>query len=131
MGKILKSIDQIGREKQKTVYIIQFDKKVFKAYDYENYPNRKELLKYLDENKIAYDECFAYASDTSYERYRGQINLVDLNKDDDKYVLLDKYLEPEKSVLRFEGIQLWSLPLELSMKNAYMDEPDYVPTVFS
>ena len=132
MPRVLKHIDQIGREKNRDVLFVQFDKKVFPKYDYKNYNNRAELLTWLDDNNIAYEECFGVASDNGFESYRGQL-YIDVVFDEtlDKYNLLNTHIEPQDGVLRFEGIGLWTLPLSIAVKNAYMDDPDYESTLFS
>lgn len=47
MAKILKNIDKIAREKQRDVYLIQFDKKTFPRFNYKEYENRAELLEWM------------------------------------------------------------------------------------
>ena len=132
MARVLKNIDQIGREKNRDVLFIQFDRKFFPKYDYKNYKNRAELLEWLDHNNIAYEECFGVASDNGLESYRGQL-YVDVVFDEtlDIYNLLNNHIEPQNGVLRFEGIGLWTLPLSMAMENAYMDDPNYESTIFS
>ena len=132
MARILKHIDQIGREKNRDVLFVQFNKKVFPKYDYNNYKNRTELLTWLDKNNISYEDCFGIASDNGFESYRGQL-YIDIVFDEtlDSYNLLDNYIEPQDGVLRFEGIGLWVLPLSVSIKNAYMDDPNYEASIFS
>ena len=132
MPRVLKHIDQIGREKNRDVLFIQFDKKVFPKYDYKNYKNRAELLIWLDDNNIAYEECFGAASDNGFESYRGQL-YIDVVFDEtlDKYNLLNNRIELQDGILRFDGIRLWTLPLSMAMENSYMDDADYESTLFS
>ena len=132
MARILKHIDQIGREKNRDVLFVQFDRKVFPKYDYKNYKNRAELLEWLDNNNISYEECFGIASDNGFEGYRGQL-YIDVIFDEtlDIYNLLNDHIEPQDGVFRFEGIGLWILPLSMAMKNSYMDDPDYESAIFS
>lgn len=126
MSKILKHIDQIAREKQRDVYIIQFDKKVYPRFNYKEYSYRDELLEWLDNNNIGYEECFSFASDNGFESYRGQL-YIDIEVDETKDVCkkLKDYIKPDDGDLRFEGIDLWTLSLSLAMKYAYRDEDDY------
>ncbi len=132
MPKILKHIDQIGREKNRDVLYIEFDRKVFAGYRYQNYQNRAELIEWLKTNDIAYEECFGYASDTGDESYKGQL-YIDIPFDEtlEKYNLLNNHIELKDGELRFEGIGLWTLLLEDANKNAFMDDPDYESTLYS
>ena len=132
MPKTIKNIDKIGREKNRDVLYIQFDKKVFPKYNYKNYKNRAELLKWLDTHNIGYEECFGVSSDNGFESYRGQL-YIDIIYDEslDIYNLLNDHIEPQDGVLRFEGIGLWYLPLSVAMENAYMDDSNYESTLFS
>ena len=132
MARVLKHIDQIGREKNRDVLFIQFDRKVFPKSDYKNYKNRAELLNWFDNNDISYEECFGVASDNGFGSYRGQL-YIDVVFDEtlDTYNLLNNHIEPQNGVFRFEGIGLWTVPLSMAMENSYMDDSDYESTLFS
>ena len=54
MAQILKHIDQIGREKNRDVLYIEFDREIYSNYDYEQYEERNNLLKWLKDNDIPY-----------------------------------------------------------------------------
>lgn len=123
----LKSIDKIGREKNRDVLYIAFDEKVFPSNKYKDYENRADLLKWLDENNIGYEMCFEYCSPNGFRTYRGQLYIdVPFDETLNKYNLLNNHIEFSDGALRFQGIGLFALPLAIAIKNAYMDEPDYV-----
>ena len=55
MSQILKYIDQIGREQNRDVLYIEFDREIYSNYDYEQYEERNNLLKWLKDNDIPYE----------------------------------------------------------------------------
>ena len=126
MARLLKNIDKIGREQQRDVIFIDFNKKVFRSRDYKNYKGRAELLQWLEEHNISYEDCFPIASDNGFEAYRGSlyINLI-VDETSDIFRLLRDHLETPDEVYRFEGIEFWILPLAIAMQNSYMDKDDY------
>jgi hypothetical protein len=71
-------------------------------------------LKFLE---LFNEECFGVASDNGFGRYRGQL-YIDVLFDEslDSYNLLNNHIEPQDGVLRFEGIELWTVLLAMTMK---------------
>ena len=124
MPKILKHIDKIAREKNRDVLFITFSKEIFPAYDYENYDERNNLLKWLKSNNIPYQKCGPIASENGWESYRGQLYIdLPIDESNEQYQLLCEYLETPDGGFKIEGVEFWFLPLEVALKNKHHDEP--------
>lgn len=132
MPRILEHIDKIARVKQRDVLFIKFND--FKdldfikdqKYDYKKDQTRTDLVAWLDENEIPYEECFPIASENMMGSYQGQlyIDLV-IDETDSKYELLCEHLENEDGSFKIKGIGFYLLPLKIAMKNAHHDEPGF------
>lgn len=126
MAIALEHIDKIAREKQRDVIYIEFDKKVYPSYEYENYTVRIELMQWLEEHEIPYLPCGHIASEYGWESYRGQLYIdIPMDENNPKYKLLDNHLENEDGSFKIEGIRYMYVPLEVAMKNAHHDEPGF------
>jgi len=126
MAQIIKHIDQIGREQNRDVLYIEFDREIYSDYIYEQYEERNNLLKWLDDNDIPYVKCADYASENGWESYRGQLYIdVPMDKNNDKYKLLNEHLENNDGSFKIKGVNYIYLPLEIAMKNKHHDEPGF------
>ena len=126
MSQILKYIDQIGREQNRDVLYIEFDREIYSNYDYEQYEERNNLLKWLKDNDIPYEKCAHYASENGWESYRGQLYIdVPMDENNDKYKLLNEHLENSDGSFKIKGVKYMYLPLEVAMKNKHHDEPGF------
>ncbi len=132
MPQILKHIDKIAREKKRDVLYIVFnelkdgDTAKYLTYNYKKDEVRAELLKWLDENNIPFEECGAIASENGWDSYRGQLYIdVPMDEKDERYLKLNEYLEDENGDVKIEGIRYYFIPLKVAMKNAHHDEPGF------
>ena len=123
MPMILKHIDKIAREKQRDVLFVDF---VSPNNEYKNFIPRQELLLWLDEHNIAYEECGPIADEYGWESYRGQI-YIDLPFDENnaQYKLLDSHLMTSENKFKIEGVRFYHLRLEQAMQNSHHDEPGF------
>jgi len=126
MAIAIKHIDKIAREKQRDVLFVEFYKTVFSTRNYEKYEERTNLIKWLDENKIGYELCAHIANDNVMRAYRGQI-YIDLvyDESDEKYILLNEYLENPDGTPKMPGVMFYNLTLEQANKNLHHDEPGF------
>ncbi len=126
MLKLLKHIDKIAREKNRDVIFINFAKDVFPSYDYENYKERNELIEWLKEHQIPFEECGPMASENGWESYRGQLYIdIPIDENDEKYQLICEHLDTPKGGFKIKGVESWIFPLEVAMKNKHHDEPGF------
>ncbi|MEA3228853.1 MAG: hypothetical protein U9P38_07260 [Campylobacterota bacterium] len=119
MARLLRNIDKIAREKENDVLYVDFNGRNSSKYNYKEDNNRKELLEWLELNKINYEECFGIAFN-GFTRYRGGIYIdIICDENSEQFTLVDSHIESKRSMI------LYIISLSLAMKNSYMDEDDY------
>lgn len=129
---LLKYIDEIAREKQRTVLGVIFNAPpkdeldFFPRVDYENLKVRQDLIKLLDENGISWERCGSIANECVITGYNGQL-YIDLSFDESlpQYQLVREFLEHPDGTMRYPEATFIYVPLEVAMKNAHHDEPGY------
>jgi len=86
--------------------------------DFEEHLVRIEIIKWLDESRIAYSECAGFANPTALLPYSGQL-YIDLPFDNTlpEYRKLEAFLEHPDGTSRFDKVQFNYLPLEVAMRN--------------
>jgi hypothetical protein len=136
MPQLIKHIDAIAREKQRTVLYLEFHpESIFtfsilddesESYDYQNDNVRDEIITNLDNLGIPWTKCAHIASPNLMCAYLGQVYLdVPFDKDLPLYQTLETYLEYPDGSMRFPSVRFGYLPLEMAMKNAHHDEPGF------
>ena len=124
MPQLIDHIDAIARKKGRGVLFVVFDS--FDIGQYEDFPERKKLIKWLEDNHIDYCKCAPIASENGFESYNGQLYLdVCYDENDPVYIKLRDYLENPDGSPRIPGIAFWYLPLEVAMQNKHHDEPGF------
>lgn len=80
MPQLLEHIDKIARDKKRDVLYIEFnetqgktDIKNYFSYDYETDTKRIDFIKWLNDNKVPFEECGPIARENGWESYRGQL----------------------------------------------------------
>ena len=140
MAIAIKHIDQIAREKQRTVLYLEFHPKQiryieteedheedmrFHRYNYRTDKVRDEIIAKLNEMNVPWEMCDHFASG-GFMSYRGQIYLdVPLDHDLPLCKALHEYLEYPYGSMRFPTVRFYFLTLEIAMKNAHHDEPGF------
>ena len=129
MPQILKTIDQIAREKQRDVLLVTFHKEGISLFNdnfsYEECDERKVLIQWLDENRINFQESFGFAPGAMMMDYWGQIYLdVPYDESNPQYQLLSQYLEHPDGSSKIPDVRLYALKLELAMKYKDDDDPE-------
>ena len=138
MPLLIKHIDKIAREKNRTVLFVSFEPLITETgtllwdapnlsySDYENDTNRKELISWLNENGIAWESCAHVASENGFISYNGNI-YVDVPWDDidPQFVKFQSKLETADGTPRNPQVKIWACDLEQAMKNAHHDEPGF------
>lgn len=135
MPQLIQHIDQIARQKQRTVLFLHFknpdshpgDDDAFEFFfDYQNSAARNEIQAWLTANDIEYCNCAGPASENCMMSYQGQIYIdVPFDENDPQYQKLVGYLENPDGSLKLPGVLFYCLPLELALKNAHHDEPGF------
>lgn len=148
MAIAIKNIDQIAREKQRTVLSLEFhpkptflsmnvqteedsdkydeSEKNFCLYKYENDKVRDEILENLTKMNVPYEMCGHFASENFSMSYKGQIYLdVPLDHDLPLCKALHEYLEYPDGSMRFPTVRFYFWTLDIAMKNAHHDDPSF------
>lgn len=126
MPQLIDHIDKIAREKGRDVLYIIFDRKIFDNYEWDEWPIRKETIKWFEENNIKTIECMGVASENGFESYRGQL-YIDVLYDENvpEYIKVRDYLENKDGSMRIPGVLFCYLPLEHALRNKHHDEPGF------
>ena len=141
MPVVLKTVDQISREKQRDVLFLTFKEQENPPsqcdsatgelpFDLGNCNERKEVIGFLEANKIPYRRCFpAQPTDGSLilaSPYEGEL-YIDIPYDDSDplYKKLEEHLENPDGSVKISGVYFWLYPLDLAMENAEHDEPGF------
>lgn len=129
MPGLLQHIDAIARSKGRGVLFLTFEDKsseLFHVPDFEEHLGRIDIIKWLDETRIAWSECAGIAYVNALLPYSGQI-YIDLPLDNTlpEYRKLEAFLEHPDGTVRFDKVQFCYLPLDVAMKNAEHDEPGF------
>lgn len=136
MPRVLKTLDQIAREKQRGALFITFhieevlypDNPEFvdlRLFDYKQCYRRILFIQWLNENHINFEECHGFGSLRSI-RYKGQIYLdVPYDETNPQYQLLCQYLENPDSSLNDPAVAWYYLSLEIAMEYKHHDDPKY------
>ena len=130
---IIEHIDKIARDKKRDVLYIVFnapqennDIENYFSYDYETDTTRIDFIKWLNDNKIPFEECGPIASENGWESYRGQLYIdIPMDENDVRYLTLNNHLEYENGDMKIDGIMYYHVPLKIAMKNAHHDEPGF------
>jgi hypothetical protein len=125
MSQLLEHIDAIARKKQRDVVTVEFHNfEISYRLYYRLNPARKIVIDWLDANAIVYEECGAYASETEFDSYRGQIYVdVPCDVNDPVYLKLEAFMENQDGATKFDTAWLRGYRLEYCMKNAHHDVP--------
>lgn len=121
MPQIIRTIDEIAREKQRDVIFIQFHNfsSGFVA-DYRTNPSRKAIVSWLDENRIAYIPCGGFDSGCIVEGYDGELYIdVPIDENDDDFFKLCTWFFPADGKRRYENAWLFYLPLAVALLNSH------------
>lgn len=135
MPQLIEHIDAIARQKQRDVLFLQFSDPVDQqgeddgrlvCADWKSSAGRLAVIRWLDDNRIAWHPCGDVA-DVNYMRsYAGHIYIdVPFDETDPVYQKLRAYLENPDGSMRRPGVLFFALQLHIAMKNAHHDEPGF------
>ncbi len=112
MPQLLPALDDIAIEKQRDVLFVDFE--LDENNDYMNCKVRDELIKWLDEQNIAYQECFhTHDGCTLTMPYLGGLYIdVPFDLNNPTYQKLSQHLENEDGSLKIDGLTFWVLTLD-------------------
>ena len=128
MPYLIKTIDQIAREKQRDVLFLDFpevqESETF--FDYEQCEARKLVINWLEKNNIHFYPCGYVASENGFASSDGRLYLdVVFDVNDETYKILSNFLENPDGTMKIPGVRFCYLPLKMAMKNAHHDEPGF------
>ena len=123
MPQLLKTLDDIAREKQRDVLCVMFfdpKKRIPKNLNPAKRKLRAALIEFLDQHSIAWSECFDSASpNLLIYPYLGSIYLdVPHDLADPAYRLIADYLETPDGEPRTKDIRFGVRTLDAAIKNA-------------
>jgi len=126
MPMTIEHIDKISRDKKRDVIFINFDRKVYPSFDYQEYEERTNLINWLDENNIKYSLCGSIASENGWESYRGQLYLdVVIDENNEQYKLICEHMDNPDGTFKIKGVESWIFPLKKALENKHHDEPGF------
>jgi len=142
MPRVVKTLDQIARAKQRDVLYITFhqqpesestadiDEQDDTPFDWEGCANRKAVISFLDAQNIPYQVCFDPQPTSGVVilamPYEGQIYIdFPYDESDTQCKKLESYLENTDGTTKLPGVHFWLYPLDIAMENAEHDEPGF------
>ena len=130
MPLAISNIDAIARREKRGVLYLTFhpseESPDFEDFEWHHDSRRCEIIKWLDANGIGWSPCGEPVQGRCFVRYRGQIYIdLELNEADPRYRRLCEHLEHPDGSMRDPSIGFIFLRLELTMVNAYQDEPGF------
>lgn len=131
MPQLIRTIDEIAREKRRDVIFVQFHNfSTGFVADYRTNPSRKAIISWLDEQRIAYIPCGGFDSGCIVEGYDGELYIdVAIDENDDNFIKLFEWFAGEGGKRRYENAWLFYLPLSVALLNSNEVRPDEVSTL--
>ena len=128
MPRLIEHTDAIARREKRDVLTIRFhpDYPDALSYRYEDDPERKRVLAWLDAQSIKWQPCGDVANEGRMMPYLGEVYVeVPFEEGDPNFWKLQEYLENPDGTMRNPRVVLMCLPLEAALKNAHHDEPGF------
>ena len=121
-------IDRIARLKRHDVLLLEFEnvKNSQRRSDWQTHPSRKNIVRWLDAQKIPWRPCGPMANLSRLTAYNGEI-YIDLPYDpkEKRCRLLEEFMALPGDAPRWPGAKLWLVPLEVAKANAHHDKPGF------
>lgn len=126
MPQLIRTIDEIAREKQRDVIFVQFHNfSTGFVADYRTNPSREAIISWLDEQDIAYVPCGGFESGCIVERYDGELYIdVAIDEKDDNFFKLSERFIGDDGERQYENAWLFYLPLAVALLNSNDAELD-------
>lgn len=126
MPQLLRTIDEIAREKQRDVLFVQFHNfSTGFVADYRSNPSRQDIISWLDKQHIPYVPCGGFDSGCIVEGYDGELYIdVAIDADDANFFKLSAWFAGEAGERRYENAWLFYLPLSVALLNSDEAEGD-------
>ena len=137
MPMLIEHIDAIARQKQRDVLFLEFNTpgpqgpfeeivREDQGCNWRTLPSRLKIIGWLDEQKIAWKPCGAFANLNFMTSYRGQIYIdIPFVPSSAEFKSLEAFLEFPDGKSRFEDVTFFYLPLAKAMENIAHDEPGF------
>jgi len=130
MPQIVKTLDEIAREKGRDTLFVTFEdsRRPQRPLTAARRRLRSQLIQFLDQHSISWSPCFGCESNLLFGPYRGWIYLdVPYDLTDPAYQLIADYLETPDGKPRYEGMQFCVRTLEAAINgaNGRLDPEDW------
>lgn len=131
MPQLIRTIDEIAREKQRDVIFVQFHNfSTGFVADYRTNPSRAAIISWLDEQRIMYLPCGGFDSGCIVEGYDGELYIdVAIDEKDDNFFKLSEWFLRDEGEPRHENAWLFYLPLAVALLNSNEEERDDMSSV--
>ncbi|MGY2461589.1 hypothetical protein [Vreelandella sulfidaeris] len=117
---------EIGLREQRDILVLTFRDEMAQIKSIENapvdgsweeLPERKEIIRWLDNHAIGWEPCFHMTPGYLFAQYEGTIYIdVAPQAKNPLYQQLLEYLEDESEQCRFPGVGFWLMPYEMTLK---------------
>ena len=137
MPRIVEHIDKIARDTGRDVLFLEFHPLLKEGegffpsemFDYKNCKERKQVIKWLEENNIKFTPCFNMAERGGVlidGAYQGEL-YVDIlfDENDPEYMKVNSYFENPDGSMKIKDVRFMSLSLEIAMRYKHHDEPGF------
>lgn len=120
MPQIIRTIDEIAREKQRDVVFVQFHNfSTGFVADYRTNPSREAIMSWLDQQSISYMPCGGFDSGCIVEGYDGELYIdVTIDESDKNFLKLARWFLPDGEGPRYTNAWLYYLPLAVALLNS-------------
>ncbi len=129
MPALIEHIDAIARREHRDVLYLDFHadaQGVRFPVDWHRNPSRSQVISWLDERGIGWQECGEFADEGRMAPYVGSIYLdVPMEENDPLFLEVSAYLENPDGSMRMPHVVFWAISLERALRNAHHDEPGF------
>lgn len=113
MPQVIQHIDAIAREKERDVLFIHFEEFEHGATN----SKRQELMTWLEQNEIPYQECMGLEEESVIESYMGDLYIdVPFDIANPLFNKLSEHLEDEEGEMKIDGVLFFTLSYELALE---------------
>jgi hypothetical protein len=126
MPQLIRTIDEIAREKQRDVIFVQFHNfNTGFVSDYRTNASRKTIIKWLKQNNVSYTPCGGFDTGSIVEGYGGELYVdILIDENDSNFFKLVELFSSEGGGRRFDDAWLFYLPLAVALLNADEESDD-------
>ena len=136
MPQLLRHIDAIARQEGRDVLFVKFypvmrsfpnwDTLISSIPKWDTLPIRKQIIEWLDSQKLGWEPCGEWASENTMLPYLGTIYIkIPYDEENPDYRRLRNYLEKPDGSMRFDSANFCVTTIADAMENSHHDEPGF------